>query len=184
MDVQDYMMDSAVEMKFTRGNMSTSIDWSRGVRGAFSSENEYPLDPWALQLLLEYVKQNYGNPPIYIHENGMSSPRNATLEDWPRVQLLQSYIGSLLDGIRNGSDVRGYFVWSFLDVFEILSGFKTGFGLYYVDLDDPELTRYPKRSAHWYSQFLKGGASVRPESFLRLMKNHPSSSPSAAVYKQ
>ncbi|CAI0543139.1 unnamed protein product [Linum tenue] len=47
-------------------------------------------------------------------------------------------------------------MWSLLDVFELLGGFQTGFGLYYVDLDDPNLTRYPKLSAHWYSRFLKG----------------------------
>ncbi|KAJ0647179.1 putative beta-glucosidase [Helianthus annuus] len=50
----------------------------------------------------------------------------------------------------------GYFTWSFLDLFEMLSGYKTSYGLYYVDLDDKELTRYPKLSAHWYASFLKG----------------------------
>lgn len=58
---------------------------------------------------------------------------------------------------RNGSNTRGYFVWSFLDLFEIIGGYQFGYGIYYVDLDDPELRRYPKLSAHWYSHFLKGG---------------------------
>ena len=53
--------------------------------------------------------------------------------------------------------MRGYFVWSFLDLFELLFGFEEGYGLYYVDLDDKDLKRYPKLSAHWYSNFLKGG---------------------------
>ncbi|KAM0053951.1 putative beta-glucosidase [Helianthus debilis subsp. tardiflorus] len=56
----------------------------------------------------------------------------------------------------NGSHTVGYFAWSFLDLFELLDGYKTGYGLYYVDLDDNELTRYPKLSAHWYAGFLKG----------------------------
>lgn len=50
--------------------------------------------------------------------------------------------------------MKGYFSWSFLDVFEILRGSK--FGMYYVDFDDKELRRYPKLSAYWYSSFLKG----------------------------
>ncbi|GKV28839.1 hypothetical protein SLEP1_g37832 [Rubroshorea leprosula] len=78
------------------------------------------------------------------------------MEDWPRIKSLSAYIGSLLDAIRNGSDVRGYFTWSFLDVLEMLDGYQSGYGLYYVDLDDPDLRRYPKLSANWYSQFLKG----------------------------
>lgn len=65
---------------------------------------------------------------------------------------------------RNGSNTRGYFTWSFLDSFELLDGYDSGFGLYYVDLDDKELTRYPKKSAHWYSNFLKGRRTSTNES--------------------
>ena len=31
-----------------------------------------------------------------------------------------------------------------------------GYGLCCVDLDDPDFKRYPKLSARWYSDFLKG----------------------------
>ncbi|GLT81820.1 hypothetical protein SLE2022_002510 [Rubroshorea leprosula] len=117
---------------------------------------EFPVTPWGLKGVLEYVKQTYGNPPVYIHENGQRIWRNSSMEDWPRIKSLSAYIGSLLDAIRNGSDVRGYFTWSFLDVLEMLDGYQSGYGLYYVDLDDPDLRRYPKLSANWYSQFLKG----------------------------
>lgn len=58
---------------------------------------------------------------------------------------------------RNGSDTRGYFVWSFLDVIEIFGGKESSYGLYFVDMDDPRLPRLPKKSAYWYSNFLKGG---------------------------
>ncbi|KAJ9187777.1 hypothetical protein P3X46_003197 [Hevea brasiliensis] len=118
---------------------------------------EYPRRPWGLQGLLEYFKQAYGNPPIYIHENGQVGRHNMSLEDTSRVEYLHAYIGGLLDAIRNGSDTRGYFVWSFLDVFELLDGKGSSYGLYFVDLDDPSLTRLPKKSARWYSTFLKGG---------------------------
>ncbi|XP_038708906.1 beta-glucosidase 11-like isoform X2 [Tripterygium wilfordii] len=87
-----------------------------------------------------------------------SAPRNSSLEDTSRIKYLHAYIGAVLDAVRNGSDVRGYFTWSFLDVFELLDGYKSGFGLFYVDLDDPDLKRYPKLSAYWYSNFLKGGS--------------------------
>lgn len=84
------------------------------------------------------------------------TPRNATLNDTSRVEYLHVYIRNLLDAMRNGSNVRGYFSWSFLDGLELLDGYGSGFGLYYVDLDDKNLTRYPKLSQHWYSNFLKG----------------------------
>lgn len=50
-------------------------------------------------------------------------------------------------------DVRGYFVWSFLDDFEWGGGFKVRFGLHYVDFKD-KLTRHWKKSACWYTDFL------------------------------
>lgn len=58
--------------------------------------------------------------------------------------------------VRNGSNTRGYFTWSLIDVLELLGGYEACFGLYYVDINDPQLKRHAKLSAHWYSQFLKG----------------------------
>ncbi|KAL2535542.1 Beta-glucosidase 11 [Forsythia ovata] len=125
--------------------------------------DEYAIMPWGLYGVLEYLKQAYGNPPIYVQENerayglaGQVTRRNGTLYDKSRVEYLHAYIGGMLDAIRNGSNTRGYFSWTFLDCLELLDGYNTSFGLYYVDLDDKNLTRYPKLSAHWYSHFLKG----------------------------
>ncbi|XP_052113036.1 hydroxyisourate hydrolase-like isoform X3 [Arachis duranensis] len=83
--------------------------------------------------------------------------RNSSLQDVTRVEYLHGYIGAVLDSIRDGSNIKGYFAWSFMDVFELLDGYNASFGLYYVDRDDPKLKRYPKLSAEWYGNFLKGG---------------------------
>ncbi|KAL7584400.1 hypothetical protein Lser_V15G42401 [Lactuca serriola] len=145
-DPRDIVADMAVSFTFATGREIPPID---------------QVAPLGLQKLLNYVKEKYGNPPVYIHENGKEQPRNGTLMDTPRVEYLHAYIGALLDAIRhgnyrNGSNTKGYFVWSFLDLFELSGGYTSGYGLYYVDMDDMELTRYPKLSAHWYANFLKG----------------------------
>lgn len=96
---------------------------------------------------------------LYLHVvcfTGQVQPRNGTLMDFKRIEYLQAYIGAMLDAIRNGSNARGYFVWSFLDLFEWLNGYNVGYGLYYVDLDNKNFTRYPKLSALWYKNFLNG----------------------------
>ncbi|XP_044502658.1 beta-glucosidase 11-like [Mangifera indica] len=141
-EVRDFNADMAIQLVYTMPD-NTSAD-------------EFPPQPWGLRGVLEYFKQVYGNPPIFIHENGQRSRRNSTLEDRSRVKYIHAYIGSVLDAVRNGSNTRGYFTWSFLDVFELLDGYGSSYGLYYVDLDDPDFKRYPKLSAHWYSHFLKG----------------------------
>ncbi|KAF3436441.1 hypothetical protein FNV43_RR23533 [Rhamnella rubrinervis] len=83
--------------------------------------------------------------------------RNSSLEDTSRIEYLQGHIGGVLEALRNGSNTRGYFVWSFMDTLEFFGGNMFGYGLYYVDFDDSNLQRYPKSSAIWYSNFLKGG---------------------------
>ncbi|KAG2402922.1 Hydroxyisourate hydrolase [Vigna angularis] len=120
----------------------------------FSNE-EYPITPWVMREELNKFKLLYGNPPIFIHENGQRTASNSSLQDVSRVKYLHEYIGGVLDALRDGVNIKGYFSWSFLDLYELLDGYEASFGLYYVDRDDPELKRHPKLSAKWYSRFLK-----------------------------
>ncbi|KAM3258829.1 hypothetical protein ACQJBY_050547 [Aegilops geniculata] len=123
--------------------------------------------PWALGRLLDHLKLKYGNPPVMIHENGYSDaselPRKVEYDDDNRSEFLQDYLEVLYQSIRNGSDARGYFVWSFLDVFEFLFGYCSRFGLCGVDMNSEGRARYVRNSARWYSGFLKGG-ELRPAS--------------------
>ncbi|KAI3507733.1 hypothetical protein L1887_22724 [Cichorium endivia] len=152
-----YAKDNSISLEMD----NRDVDADMAVRYTFGKGNEivppqFPVAPLGLQKLLNYVKEEYGNPPIYIHENGQELPHNGTLMDTPRVEYLHAYIGAVLDAVRNGSNTKGYFVWSFLDLFEVIDGYTSSYGLYYVDMDDKELTRYPKLSARWYAGFLKG----------------------------
>ncbi|KAI3507732.1 hypothetical protein L1887_22723 [Cichorium endivia] len=145
MDIRDVFSDMATTYTFS----------STGSEFFPNFPSQFDVAPLGLQKLLSYMKEEYGNPPIYIHENGQKQLDNGTLMDTARVEYLHAYIGVVLDALRNGSNTKGYFVWSFLDLFEISGGFTSGFGLYHVDLHDKEFTRYPKLSAHWYANFLK-----------------------------
>jgi len=78
-------------------------------------------------------------------------------DDGFRAHFLQVYIHAALGSVRNGSDVRGYFVWSFMDVFEYLFAYRFRFGLYGVDFAAEDRTRYARSSARWYAGFLRGG---------------------------
>lgn len=123
--------------------------------------------PWALGKLLDHLRLKYRNPPVMIHENGFAdapkTPSKIEFDDDYRSEYLQDYLEVLYQSIRNGSDARGYFVWSFLDVFELLFGYASRFGLCGVDMNAVERTRYMRNSARWYSSFLKGG-ELRPGS--------------------
>ncbi|XP_056689295.1 beta-glucosidase 11-like [Spinacia oleracea] len=132
------------------------VEWKYSDPSVLPDEFMFPNEPWGLERVLEYFKDVYQNPLIFIHENGQVAKHSTATNDQFRVEYIQSHIGSLLNAVRNGSDTRGYFVWSLMDVYELLYGFKSTFGLYHVDFNSPNLTRQPKLSQKWYSGFLKG----------------------------
>lgn len=56
-------------------------------------------------------------------------------------------------GCREGVDVKGYYIWSFLDDFEWDLGYTIRFGITYIDYTN-ELKRHLKHSALWFKKFL------------------------------
>ncbi|XP_050684815.1 myrosinase 1-like isoform X2 [Leptidea sinapis] len=101
--------------------------------------------PAGLHNLLVYIKNKYNSPTIYITENGFSS--NPGLIDNDRVTYYRGYLNAVLDALDDGVDVRGYCAWSLMDNFEWAAGFTVRFGLYQVDMNDPERPRTPRKSA-------------------------------------
>ena len=53
------------------------------------------------------------------------------------------------------ADVRGCYVWSFLDNFEWAHGYERRFGIVRVDYETQ--LRTPKASAHWYADVCRTG---------------------------
>ncbi|CAG9566610.1 unnamed protein product [Danaus chrysippus] len=111
--------------------------------------------PWGFYKLLQFIKREYNNPPVFITENGFGN--NGGLKDNDRVTHLKSYLCALLKAINHGSDIIGYSVWSLLDSFEWMCGYKCKFGLYQVDYSSENRTRTPRLSAYFYQQLIRTG---------------------------
>jgi beta-glucosidase len=69
---------------------------------------------------------------------------------------LRNYLGQLQRAIADGAPVRGYFLWSLMDNFEWIHGFRERFGLYHVDFET--LVRTPKLSASFYRETIARNA--------------------------
>ena len=115
--------------------------------------------PDQFKALLERMKTDYGNPAIYITENGAGFPgedvmRDGKVEDIQRCKYLVAHIAAMQSAMAEGVDVRGYHVWSSHDNLEWLSGYASRFGMIYVDWDTQERT--PKLSADLYARIVKG----------------------------
>ncbi|XP_048325874.2 vicianin hydrolase [Ziziphus jujuba] len=115
--------------------------------------------PRGIQELLIYIKHKYKNPPVYINENGVGEANNSTLpvkeaiKDSIRIRYLHGHLTYLLQSIKEGVNVKGYYAWSFLDDFEWGSGYTLRFGLTYIDFKN-NLKRHLKYSAYWLKMFL------------------------------
>ncbi|XP_024025384.1 beta-glucosidase 17-like [Morus notabilis] len=111
--------------------------------------------PQGIEELVLYIKENYNNPPIYITENGVPDPINSTsLNDVGRIDYYRSHLQHLLKAIKAGANVKGFYIWTFLDDFEWNSGYTYKFGIYHIDRKN-NLTRIPKRSVEWFREFFK-----------------------------
>ena len=71
---------------------------------------------------------------------------------------------------RAGVNVKGYFAWSVLDDFEWNSGYTVRFGITYIDYKNG-LTRYMKRSALWFKNFLQKENVIKSEPLLYMSSN-------------
>jgi beta-glucosidase len=114
--------------------------------------------PQGLTDMLVWVKQNYGDVPLYVTENGAAfydppKPIDGKVDDPLRVEYLRAHIAAVGEAIRRGVDVRGYMLWSLLDNLEWSLGYSKRFGMVHVDFETQ--ARTPKASAHFYSEVIR-----------------------------
>ena len=130
----------------------------QGREGARCTETGWEVYAPGLEETLSWVKQRYGDIPLYVTENGAAfpDPEQATagdVEDPLRVDYLRDHLRALREALAAGCDVRGYFVWSLLDNLEWAHGYSKRFGI--VHVDHASQRRTPKRSARFYSGVIR-----------------------------
>jgi beta-glucosidase len=125
--------------------------------GVKITEMDWEVFPESFYDVLTWIRDEYGNVPVYVTENGAAFDdrlEDGRVVDPDRAEFLRTYLASMERAIRDGADVRGYFVWSLLDNFEWSEGYRKRFGLVYVDY--PTQRRVVKDSGHWYAAFVAG----------------------------
>jgi beta-glucosidase len=102
------------------------------------SETGWEVFPQGLTDTLTWVCDRYGNPPVYITENGSAFydppvAEDGVVDDPLRVNYQRKHLRAISDAIQQGCDVRGYMAWSLLDNLEWSLGFSKRFGIIHVD---------------------------------------------------
>ena len=127
------------------GKQYTSMGWEVYPRGLYE--------------LMTRIRDEYGNVPVYITENGAAFEDELTdgrVKDTRRKEFLEAYTEQVEEALQDGCDVRGYFVWTLLDNFEWAEGYDKRFGLIYVDYENGQ-KRVIKESGYWYRDYIQKG---------------------------
>ena len=115
--------------------------------------------PEGLERLLVWLHERYGQPPMYITENGAAfidePDEHEFVQDHERIAYVRAHLRAARAAMNAGVDLRGYFVWSLLDNFEWADGYEKRFGI--VRCDNATLKRTIKASGKWYADVIRTG---------------------------
>ncbi|TMG85901.1 MAG: beta-glucosidase [Betaproteobacteria bacterium] len=130
------------------------------------TETNWEVFAQGLTDILVWVRDRYGNPPLYVTENGAAffdppTAEGRRIADPLRVDYMRKHIGATYRAIEAGVDLRGYFVWSLLDNFEWSLGYSKRFGIVHVDFETQQRT--PKDSALFYAKIIDTRGNVLTE---------------------
>lgn len=114
----------------------------------------WPIEPDGLYEQLIALRDGYGNPAVYITENGAAFDdrpgADGVARDEDRIAFLRAHIEAAARAVRDGANLKGYFVWSLMDNFEWAEGYRRRFGL--LSIDFATLKRTPKASFDWFAR--------------------------------
>ena len=127
---------------------------------SLGEDSEMEKTPWGMEInprsiydLLMDLKRLYPQIPVIITENGVGNYDEVVdgqIHDQYRIAYLEGYVDWIERAMEDGCTVLGYFVWSTMDVYSWINGYKKRYGLIYIDYDSDDLVRIPKDSYYWY----------------------------------
>lgn len=125
--------------------------------GRDKTDMGWEIYPEGLYDLLLRLHKDYNGIPIIITENGAAFNdmvnRKGEVEDYNRLDYLYRHFQQAYKAIEEGVNLKGYFVWSFLDNFEWNFGYDKRFGITYIDYNTQK--RILKKSGYWFKEVIK-----------------------------
>jgi beta-glucosidase len=155
-------VEHAWYVPFLRANVSRRVKTPQPFteNGVQYTDMGWEVYPAGLYELLFRLQKEYGNPPVYITENGAAyddgivslNGGNGRVPDPQRQRYLQQHLAVLDAAVKVGINVKGYFIWSLIDNFEWAYGYDKRFGLVHVNHQTQKRTI--KDSGYWYRDFI------------------------------
>ncbi|WP_303861019.1 glycoside hydrolase family 1 protein [Alkalibaculum bacchi] len=144
-------------------------------------DKSVPHNQWGRELLprvmytsIMEIAKRYNNPLIFVTENGYgcfeTPDKTGFVADDERIKVVKDFIDEMLRAKKAGAKVAGYYMWSAMDLYSWINGYKKRYGFIHINFDG-NLKRTPKKSLTWYRQFIKSHENLKtdgiPASVLR-----------------
>ncbi len=107
--------------------------------------------------ILINLRDNYGNIPCYISENGMGVENetrfiadDGQVKDHYRIDFIREHLKWVHRAISEGSQCQGYHLWTFIDNWSWMNAYKNRYGFISLDLDSQ--VRTVKQSGEWFAE--------------------------------
>lgn len=112
--------------------------------------------PQGLYDIAMNIKNNYGNIEWLVTETGMGVQdehrflKDGIIHDDYRIEFFKEHLEQLHKGMSEGSNCKGFLVWTFIDCWSWLNAYKNRYGLVSLDYDTEKRTI--KKSGHWFKE--------------------------------
>lgn len=153
----DFLGINYYKREVTQADPAIAYTRSSGVRQPESTYTslDWEVAPHALRDVLLWVRERYGDIPLYVTENGAAfydppAAEDGRVHDPLRLSYYRSHIRACEEAIARGVDLRGYFAWSLLDNFEWAWGYSQRMGIVHVNYATQERT--VKDSGRFFSE--------------------------------
>jgi beta-glucosidase len=131
-------------LPFPRGYAEGGLHWLK-------------ITPQSMYWGVRFAAEVFGVKSFYMTESGATFDDDITstgeVIDLHRREYLRSHLLEVHRAVGEGYDVRGYFLWSFIDNFEWAEGYEKRFGIVHVAFGTQKRT--PKLSSHWYAEVIR-----------------------------
>ena len=133
------------------GHIYSHYDWPDKKMNVYRGWEIYPEALYDVAIM---IRDEYGNIPWFVSENGMGvademrfANDDGIIQDDYRIEFINEHLEALHRGISEGSNCFGYHLWTFVDCWSWLNGYRNRYGFYSVDLETQKRT--PKKSSFW-----------------------------------
>ena len=122
----------------------------------------WEIDPHCLYDIAMTVKNEYGNIPWYVSENGMGvegeerfRDENGIINDQYRMDFYTEHLEALHQAMEEGSACFGFHAWTALDCWSWNNAYKNRYG--FISVDPVSQKRSFKKSAEWFRELAESG---------------------------